>query len=835
LNNSWAGFGTSSVSSEAIEYAHSQNVVVVAGAGNNYGDDAMQVIPANALNVIAVSSTDHNDQMSDFSNIGIKIDVAAPGGDSQNGTANSDYVNILSLRASGTDMYGDGKMIVGTNYYRARGTSMATPHVSGLAALILSQHPDWTPEEIRHAIRNNTDKVSGKDFDINGTGYGRINAFKPLQAIDPPPVVRITNPSSYNRFVSAATVYVFSNNANVEIKGTVTSRIGIDNYSVFFGSCGPSMCAEEPTSYTLFASGSNQIENGILGLLDSTSIPNETYLMIKLVGEDVAAVKSEDRTIVYLVKISTEGMLPGWPQEIPGQGGNWDDVNVDDLNGDRQKEIVRVSGGEIRVWNNSGEILSGWPRVVEGYFAISRSAIGNMDSQSDKEIVVGASAYWGEFASYIYIFKKNGILLDGWNPKRIPPDPTGDFLVDNSVPVISDLNNDRSNELVLFVEGLHLENHAAKIFVFNRNGDSFSENWPQRLDVGYTYGYGPPAVGDVDGDGGKEIVLAAGKNAYSPAILYIFESDGSLFRKWSFGENMYLASYPSLSDFDKDGKQEIVITTGFSGAAATIWIFNEDGTLLPNWPQSTNPGYVSSPALGDLDKDGVAEIAVTSGGEVSVWRANGTLLPGWPKLIAAGGNNDVALADVMGNSDIQIVSLDSDSGNAHVRIWDPNGVLLDTKIIPGLGFSSVSSPVVADLDNNTSLEILVSGIYTKTWDGLLFIWQMDGRQLLPWPMSCHDPQRTGSVTDSDNDAFNDDRERYLGTDAFDACPDDSTDDAWPPDINKDKAVNMLDILLYKPKLPPAPYDRRYDLNADARVSILDVLLYKPFLEKTCAN
>jgi WD40 repeat protein len=155
---------------------------------------------------------------------------------------------------------------------------------------------------------------------------------------------------------------------------------------------------------------------------------------------------------------------------------------------------------------------------------------------------------------------------------------------------------------------------------------------------------------------------------------------------------------------------------------------------------------LSNAALGDLDKDGVAEIAVTSGGKVSVWKSDGTLFPGWPQLIDAelyNPYNDVALADVIGNSDIEIVASGSESGNLNLKIWDANGVLLDSKEIPG--FRTVSSPVVADLDNNGNVEILVSGFYSKTWDGLLFVWQMDGSQLLPWPISYHDPQRTGSL------------------------------------------------------------------------------------------
>ena len=83
----------------------------------------------------------------------------------------------------------------------------------------------------------------------------------------------------------------------------------------------------------------------------------------------------------------------------------------------------------------------------------------------------------------------------------------------------------------------------------------------------------------------------------------------------------------------------------------------------------------------------------------------------------------------------------------------------------------------------------------------------------------------------------------MGTDASDACPDALNDDAWPPDVNggmgcgssHNGEVDILDVLCYRRRLPPNPYDPRYDLKADGGVDILDVLVYRRFLGKTCTN
>ena len=88
--------------------------------------------------------------------------------------------------------------------------------------------------------------------------------------------------------------------------------------------------------------------------------------------------------------------------------------------------------------------------------------------------------------------------------------------------------------------------------------------------------------------------------------------------------------------------------------------------------------------------------------------------------------------------------------------------------------------------------------------------------------------------DTDSDGFGDCVELYLGTDPTDACTDEPSDlDAWPFDINMDTWADILDVLMFKPKLEPKPYDPRFDLKANGIVDILDVLLFKPVLHTHC--
>ncbi len=136
INASLGGSGdTPQTLVDAIAYAHDvKGVVFVAAAGNDYGNVGTAwngTFPANVRNSIAVSAFDHDDQKAVFSNVGSKLDVAAPGGGDSDpsGTIYDPQRSILSLKAAyaGSTMTGGGQLIVNGQYLRQTGTSMAAP------------------------------------------------------------------------------------------------------------------------------------------------------------------------------------------------------------------------------------------------------------------------------------------------------------------------------------------------------------------------------------------------------------------------------------------------------------------------------------------------------------------------------------------------------------------------------------------------------------------------------------------------------------------------------------------------------------------------------------
>jgi hypothetical protein len=93
--------------------------------------------------------------------------------------------------------------------------------------------------------------------------------------------------------------------------------------------------------------------------------------------------------------------------------------------------------------------------------------------------------------------------------------------------------------------------------------------------------------------------------------------------------------------------------------------------------------------------------------------------------------------------------------------------------------------------------------------------------------------------DDDNDGFTDALESYLGTDPLDACPDNPSDDAWPPDIYIDTQVNLFDLMEFVLHLPSAlgdpEYDNRCDLYPDASVNLFDIMTLVLFLDTQCSQ
>ncbi len=158
---------------QAATYATAAGALVVAATGNTGGAVSY---PAACDHVLAVAATDQEDQRPDFSNFGPQVDLAAPGVDIYSTWYQS------GLHASG--------------YFTKSGTSMATPQVAGVAALVWSRWPTWTPNQVAQRLLNTALDLNEPGWDAY-TGWGRLDAANAVTA-PVAPVWRIYLPLAFS-------------------------------------------------------------------------------------------------------------------------------------------------------------------------------------------------------------------------------------------------------------------------------------------------------------------------------------------------------------------------------------------------------------------------------------------------------------------------------------------------------------------------------------------------------------------------------------------------------------------------------------------------------------
>jgi subtilisin family serine protease len=210
INLSLGGYHScTSLEQDAINYALNKGAVIIVAAGNGNPSgiavDASTSSPANCNEVIVVGATGPNDERASYSNFGSTVSISAPGGNS-NGATKTATNTIYSTAPGGS-------------YQLLQGTSMATPHVAGVAALLLSINPGLAPSQVKSCLIDNADPIS-TDRPIGP----RLNAFKTLNAcsgltpITPEPLPTGNSqasptPATQSLFIDG-TVYLDTNNNN---------------------------------------------------------------------------------------------------------------------------------------------------------------------------------------------------------------------------------------------------------------------------------------------------------------------------------------------------------------------------------------------------------------------------------------------------------------------------------------------------------------------------------------------------------------------------------------------------------------------------------------------
>jgi len=381
----------------------------------------------------------------------------------------------------------------------------------------------------------------------------------------------------------------------------------------------------------------------------------------------------------------------------------------------------------------------------------TQPAVGDLDNDGRKEIVIGTKG------RQLWVLNADGSVRTGW-PKTLPAEVVG-------APAIGLIDGDAFPDIAVGFKGTTDPTGKGGVRAYRRDGSLIWERLTA-TDEGQDGVYSTPAIGNVDGVGGNEVVFGS-----FDFRIYVIRGDGSDLPGWPKKLRDSIWSSPSLFDLDGDGKLEIIIgvdehlegppfNTPDGGA---LYVFRSDGSILPGFPRFIDQTMMSSPAVGDIDGDGRPGIVIGGGvyysgnvgRKVYAWHCDGSPVAGWPVTVEAQVFDSPALADLEGNGRLDVVISDE---NANVYAFRGDGSqIFKTKPKSFFGTSpNADNPIVADIDGDGLPEILVAvnteiAVLSRTGVQLTDDGSHDGRK------SYYTETSTSGavVTDLDNDGRTD--------------------------------------------------------------------------------
>lgn len=344
--------------------------------------------------------------------------------------------------------------------------------------------------------------------------------------------------------------------------------------------------------------------------------------------------------------------------------------------------------------------------------------------------------------------------------EEIQPWPTLSYPdTDTSLMTAADMDRDGAKDIVTVSFRI--------VFVRKSNGDSLP-GWPINLPTaGHALGF--PAVGDLDGDAYPEIGIfyAPTNNAWSEVLFKIWRHDGTDLPGWPIRfdtarDDNTRWTTPVFADVDQDGTTEIIYvsTTNFA-SQALVNVVRPDHTPLPGWPVSLPTGTVTSfisPAIGDLDGDGKLDVAVmTKDLKIFLLSHAGIVMPGWPVSLGTLVNRkgSVVFSDFDHDGRLELFAA---SYSGHLALYERDGSLMPGW--PRYMGGGVSPPLLADLDGDGDVEVIVGGgggwrnLPDPSSSGSLWVMHHDGTDAAGWPRAYPSTTvRPGAVADMDGDGF----------------------------------------------------------------------------------
>lgn len=272
-------------------------------------------------------------------------------------------------------------------------------------------------------------------------------------------------------------------------------------------------------------------------------------------------------------------------------------ANIDNAGG---LEIIvnkRLAGsGEIWVYSGNGVVYSGWPKTIN-HVPASSSAVGDITGDGFPEIV-------SESYSSLYAWDRNGNILAGF-PFTMPNGDVNSY----SSPVLADFDGDNIREIAF---GSHSLSGPGFVYLLKNNGTVMS-GWPKQTTQ---WIYGPPAVGFIDGDNILDIAVGDQVASGSPLnFISAWNKNGDVLAGFPIGPIWAVNNQITIADIDNDNSMELICDDNTQTAGRGKYLaFNHDGTPVAGWDVNTSGAtFFSTPMLGDVNRDGLLDIAGTGG------------------------------------------------------------------------------------------------------------------------------------------------------------------------------------------------------------------------------
>ena len=459
---------------------------------------------------------------------------------------------------------------------------------------------------------------------------------------------------------------------------------------------------------------------------------------------------------------------------------------IADIDGDGDNEVVfGHQDGVLRAYHGNGTLMwavAAVPGIGAGCRAQgsasaidSSPAVADIDADGRPEVIVGVGSTWApnQNGSVIAFDGATGATEWRWAGGRDTGNvwantgsPDGWCEAIFATPAIGDVDGDGHLDVVF-------AGWDFNIWAVDRNGVALT-GFPVDNDDSV---WSSPALIDSDGDGRMEIFIGGdsapgGPFDHTGGVLRALDwAGGTVVEMWNRTPNEVLHSSPAIGDINGDGRLEVVIGAGnhwrIACAGGHPWcgpasgsdhnkVFAwhaDDGSTVPGFPVSTGDTVLGSPALGDVDADGLPEVVVGShDGTVRAWNGNGStqwsVTPTFNHLGSGRVTGSPIIADLDGDGD-QDVAVGTEKGLA--LLDGRTGASLEAGLPwqdrVSVSWSHESAPAVGLLDGERRIVFTAFDTPNVKTRVASFALPASGA-VDDWPMFRHSARRTGAAADS---------------------------------------------------------------------------------------